>query len=42
MAKVAELRYGKIKEAQNELEKFQKQLQKQQQGNTLIKEEVYL
>ncbi|AXT20528.1 ATP-dependent chaperone ClpB [Flavobacteriaceae bacterium AU392] len=36
--KVAELRYGKIKDAQVQLEIFQKQLQEQQ--NTLIKEEV--
>ncbi|MFG6687344.1 ATP-dependent chaperone ClpB [Mariniflexile sp. HNIBRBA6329] len=37
--KVAELRYGKIKEAQAELETFQKQLQAQSE-NSLIKEEV--
>ncbi|QFZ55458.1 ATP-dependent chaperone ClpB [Oceanihabitans sp. IOP_32] len=37
--KVAELRYGKIKEAQETLEKYQKQLQEQAE-NTLIKEEV--
>ena len=37
--KVAELRYGKIKEAQLELEKYQKQLD-EQQGTSLIKEEV--
>ena len=37
--KVAEIRYGKIKEAQEELEGFQKQMQNQQ-GVTLIKEEV--
>ena len=37
--KVAEIRYGKIKEAQEELEGFQKQMQNQQ-GATLIKEEV--
>ena len=37
--KVAEIRYGKIKEAQEALEKFQLQLQKQQ-GTALIKEEV--
>jgi ATP-dependent Clp protease ATP-binding subunit ClpB len=37
--KVAELRYGKIKEAQEELETFQKQLQAQSE-NSLIKEEV--
>ena len=38
--KVAELRYGKIKSTQNELKKFQKQLQEQQKDNSLIKEEV--
>ena len=37
--KVAELRYGKIKEAQEQLETFQKQLQAQSE-NSLIKEEV--
>jgi ATP-dependent Clp protease ATP-binding subunit ClpB len=37
--KVAELRYGKIKEAQEQLEIFQKQTQ-EQEGTTLIKEEV--
>ncbi|GGD25621.1 ATP-dependent chaperone ClpB [Hyunsoonleella pacifica] len=37
--KVAELRYGKIKEAQEQLEIFQKQLQEQSE-NSLIKEEV--
>ncbi|WP_203257943.1 ATP-dependent chaperone ClpB [Hyunsoonleella ulvae] len=37
--KVAELRYGKIKEAQEQLEVFQKQLQEQSE-NSLIKEEV--
>jgi len=37
--KVAELRYGKIKEAQGQLEVFQKQMQ-EQAGNSLIKEEV--
>ncbi|WP_242204204.1 ATP-dependent chaperone ClpB [Aestuariivivens insulae] len=37
--KVAELRYGKIKEAQEQLETFQKQLQEQSE-NSLIKEEV--
>ncbi len=37
--KVAELRYGKIKEAQNELEIFQIQLN-EQQDTALIKEEV--
>jgi len=38
--KVAELRYGKIKEAQEKLEQLQKELQKNQSGNSLIKEEV--
>ncbi|WP_298533739.1 ATP-dependent chaperone ClpB [uncultured Algibacter sp.] len=37
--KVAELRYGKIKEAQERLEGFQKKLQEQSE-NSLIKEEV--
>jgi ATP-dependent Clp protease ATP-binding subunit ClpB len=38
--KVAEIRYGKIKEAQEQLEILQKDLQKNQSGNSLIKEEV--
>ncbi|THD67990.1 ATP-dependent chaperone ClpB [Robertkochia marina] len=39
--KVAELRYGKIKEAQEKLDELQKELLEQQQsGNSLIKEEV--
>ncbi|MBD3725372.1 MAG: AAA family ATPase, partial [Flavobacteriaceae bacterium] len=38
--KVAELRYGKIKEAQEKLDALQKELQENQQGQTLIKEEV--
>jgi ATP-dependent Clp protease ATP-binding subunit ClpB len=37
---VAELRYGKIKEAQETLEKLQKDLVEAQKGGTLIKEEV--
>ena len=37
--KVAELRYGKIKEAQEQLEKYQKELQEKQE-HALIKEEV--
>jgi ATP-dependent Clp protease ATP-binding subunit ClpB len=37
--KVAEIRYGKIKEATEKLEKFQKQLAEQQE-TALIKEEV--
>lgn len=38
--KVAEIRYGKIKEAQIRLEELQKQLQENQSGTSLIKEEV--
>ncbi|MDP5093771.1 MAG: AAA family ATPase, partial [Polaribacter sp.] len=38
--KVAEIRYGKIKDAQEQLEAFQKTLLENQQGNSLIKEEV--
>ncbi len=38
--KVAELRYGKIKEAQETLEKLQAELSAQQSKETLIKEEV--
>ena len=38
--KVAELRYGKIKEAQEQLVVSQKQLQENQNGTSLIKEEV--
>ncbi|MFH6770095.1 ATP-dependent chaperone ClpB [Gaetbulibacter aquiaggeris] len=38
--KVAELRYGKIKDAQENLEKLQKELQENQSGSSLIKEEV--
>ena len=38
--KVAELRYGKIKEAQQRLEDLQKQLEENQSGSSLIKEEV--
>ncbi len=37
---VAELRYGKIKEAQERLESLQKELDEQQSAGTLIKEEV--
>ncbi len=37
---VAELRYGKIKEAQEKLEELQLELQQQQKAGTLIKEEV--
>ena len=38
--KVAELRYGKIKESQEQLEKLQKTLKENQSGSSLIKEEV--
>jgi ATP-dependent Clp protease ATP-binding subunit ClpB len=38
--KVAELRYGKIKEAENEVERLQKELSQMQKENALIKEEV--
>ena len=38
--KVAELRYGKIKEAQEKLESCQKELHESQSTNSLIKEEV--
>ncbi|AXG74348.1 ATP-dependent chaperone ClpB [Flavobacterium arcticum] len=38
--KVAELRYGKIKEAQETLDAMQQQLQENQTGHSLIKEEV--
>jgi len=38
--KVAELRYGKIKEAHAKLESFQKDLSTEQKKGTLIKEEV--
>lgn len=38
--KVAEIRYGKIKEAQENLDKSQKQLAENQAGTSLIKEEV--
>jgi ATP-dependent Clp protease ATP-binding subunit ClpB len=38
--KVAEIRYGKIKEAQEQLEMLQKELQDHQSENSLIKEEV--
>ncbi|MCX2719403.1 ATP-dependent chaperone ClpB [Lentiprolixibacter aurantiacus] len=38
--KVAELRYGKIKEAQSKLDVLQAELAEQQQAGTLIKEEV--
>ncbi len=38
--KVAELRYGKIKDATEHLEQLQKELQENQSGSHLIKEEV--
>ncbi len=38
--KVAEIRYGKIKEAQERLDQLQKQLLENQSGTSLIKEEV--
>ena len=38
--KVAEIRYGKIKQAQERLDVFVKQLQENQSGTSLIKEEV--
>ncbi|AZQ58005.1 ATP-dependent chaperone ClpB [Maribacter sp. MJ134] len=38
--KVAELRYGKIKQAEESLATYHKELQEQQQSGTLIKEEV--
>jgi len=38
--KVAEIRYGKIKEAQQDLERFQKVLHENQTEKSLIKEEV--
>ncbi len=38
--RVAELRYGKIKEAENEIEKYQAELAQLKEGDSLIKEEV--
>ena len=38
--KVAEIRYGKIKEAEEHLQKLQKELEENQKGTSLIKEEV--
>lgn len=38
--KVAELRYGKIKEAQARLEEFQRKIEAKKDGSSLIKEEV--
>lgn len=37
---VAEIRYGKIKEAQEQLEKYQKEIEDNKNGKNLIKEEV--
>lgn len=38
--KVAELRYGKLKELEDNISKFQEQLHGMQKGNAMIKEEV--
>ncbi len=38
--KVAEIRYGKIKEVQAKLEKLQKEVEEREDGKSLIKEEV--
>jgi len=38
--RVAELRYGKVKEAENEIERLKKELSEAQGGGSLIKEEV--
>lgn len=38
--KVAEIRYGKMQEAQTKLEELQKQVEENQNGKSLIKEEV--
>ncbi len=38
--RVAELRYGKVKEAEAAIEKLQKELEEMKQGENLIKEEV--
>lgn len=38
--RVAEIRYGKVKEAQERLEKFQKEIEENKSGSSLIKEEV--
>ncbi|TAE82852.1 MAG: ATP-dependent chaperone ClpB [Bacteroidetes bacterium] len=39
-AKVAEIRYGKVKEAENTLEEFQQKLVEQQGDSAMVKEEV--
>lgn len=38
--KVAEIRYGKVKEAEEQLSKYEAQIEQMQQGKALIKEEV--
>jgi len=38
--RVAELRYGRVKEVETEIEKFQKELEEMKKGENLIKEEV--
>ncbi|WP_373521363.1 ATP-dependent chaperone ClpB [Aquiflexum sp.] len=38
--RVAEIRYGKIVEAENRLDQFKKQLEEMQEGSPLLKEEV--
>ncbi|MFA7490842.1 MAG: ATP-dependent chaperone ClpB [Mariniphaga sp.] len=38
--RVAELRYGKMKDAENEIEKLKRELQQLKEGESLIKEEV--
>ncbi len=38
--KVAEIRYGKVKEAEQEIERLQAELQEMQSGSSLIREEV--
>ncbi|MBN1985886.1 MAG: ATP-dependent chaperone ClpB [Prolixibacteraceae bacterium] len=38
--RVAELRYGRIKEAENEIQKYQEEFQRLKEGENLIKEEV--
>lgn len=38
--RVAELRYGRVKEVETEIEKFQRELEEMKKGENLIKEEV--
>jgi ATP-dependent Clp protease ATP-binding subunit ClpB len=38
--RVAELRYGRVKEAESEIQKYQEELQQLKEGENLIKEEV--